>query len=56
MCVPPQEELSPLVMLAVGNSRQTAAAFQVCPHALLDDGMLDLSYMAGEGPLHQVSM
>lgn len=34
-----------LLVLAVGNSRQAGGGHQLCPEALLDDGLLDVSYV-----------
>lgn len=36
-----------LLMLAAGNSRQMGRRVNVCPDALLDDGLLDFTLMTG---------
>lgn len=37
----------PLLNLTAGNSRQLASMVQICPDALLDDGLLDITYTMG---------
>lgn len=36
-----------LLTMAVGNSRQMGGMMNVCPDALLDDGLLDFTMMFG---------
>lgn len=39
-----------LLAMTAGNSRQVASMLQPCPDALLDDGLLDVSYFVGTTP------
>lgn len=39
-----------LLALTAGNSRQVASMLQPCPDAMLDDGLLDVSYFVGSTP------
>ena len=43
-----------LFMAAVGNCRQIARTVNICPDALLDDGMLDVTLLLGSAT-HQAS-
>jgi hypothetical protein len=43
-----------LLMLAAGNSRQMGRRLNVCPHALLDDGLLDFTLLTGDSLAKQV--
>lgn len=38
------EAAKPMLLVSIGNSRRTGGAFYLTPDAIMDDGLLDLSY------------
>jgi lipid kinase YegS len=42
LVTPDGEQAGQMVLAAVGNGRQAGGGFQVCPHAVLNDGLLDV--------------
>lgn len=43
ICGPHMEWEGRFFALAIGNGRQAGGGFQLCPHATIDDGMLDVT-------------
>lgn len=41
-------------MLAAGNSRQMGRLLSVCPNALLNDGLIDFTFLTGSSIIAQV--